>query len=68
MNEIQLNLDEEIMTFESVSVANVSYEPDIPSVFYGDEIAGFLASAMSEVSSEGYLSESKAISKPIFTK
>lgn len=68
MNQIQLNPDEEIMIFESVSVANVNYEPDIRSVFYGDEIASFLTPVMSKVSAEDYLSESRAISKPIFTE
>lgn len=68
MNEIQLKPDEEIMIFESISVANVTYEPDIPSVFYGDEIASFLTSAMSEVSTEDYLSESIVVPRAIFTE
>ena len=33
--------NDEIMNFESISVANIQYEPDISTVFYGDEIANF---------------------------
>ncbi|OQX55862.1 MAG: hypothetical protein B5M53_03690 [Candidatus Cloacimonas sp. 4484_209] len=60
--------NDEIMNFESISVANIQYEPDISTVFYGDEIANFVNSPVSQVDPDDYLCESSVFSRTIHTE
>jgi len=51
----EFTLYDEIMDFESISIINVQYEPDVFSVFYDDDIVNFANSSISQVDPSDYL-------------
>ena len=54
----EFNQNIEDMFFECISVANVQYEDNHTSVFYGDEISQLIPGSISEASPDDYLSVS----------
>ena len=54
----EFNQNTEEMLFECISVANVQYEDNHTSIFYGDDISQFIPPSISEASPDDYLSVS----------
>jgi hypothetical protein len=57
---------DEAISFDSVSVTNAQYEPHAEAVFYGDEIANFISSPVSQVNPDDYLCESLALPEAVY--